>query len=249
MPLEPYYVTLSLEEGGEPEFLLIMPFTPRDRPNAIAWMAGRSDGDRYGELFAFRFPVGKNVNGPAQIEATIGNQPEIRERLTLLDQQGSGVIRGNLLFIPVGQSYLYVEPIYVQAEGSDFPQLQFVVVINGDQIGFAPTLEEAATQALGFTANTGSATVGAEPAQTAEPLDATAADDAQTVEEPDEEAQEEPGEQAEPPVPGDDGGAPATEVQALLDEFDRALEDSRGQVETLERLRDALQTLLAEEAE
>ena len=249
VPLEPYYVTLSLEEGGEPEFLLIMPFTPRDRPNAIAWMAGRSDGDRYGELFAFRFPVGKNVNGPAQIEATIGNQPEIRERLTLLDQQGSGVIRGNLLFIPVGQSYLYVEPIYVQAEGSDFPQLQFVVVINGDQIGFAPTLEEAATQALGFTANTGSATVGAEPAQTAEPLDATAADDAQTVEEPDEEAQEEPGEQAEPPVPGDDGGAPATEVQALLDEFDRALEDSRGQVETLERLRDALQTLLAEEAE
>ena len=175
VPLEPYYVTLSLEEGGEPEFLLIMPFTPRDRPNAIAWMAGRSDGDRYGELFAFRFPVGKNVNGPAQIEATIGNQPEIRERLTLLDQQGSGVIRGNLLFIPVGQSYLYVEPIYVQAEGSDFPQLQFVVVINGDQIGFAPTLEEAATQALGFTANTGSATVGAEPAQTAEPLDATAA--------------------------------------------------------------------------
>lgn len=235
VPMEPYYVTISLPGSAEPEFLLIMPFTPRDRPNAIAWMAGRSDGENYGELFAFRFPVGKNVNGPAQIEATIGNTPSIRERLTLLDQQGSGVIRGNLLFIPVGQSYLYVEPIYVQAEGSAFPQLQFVVVINGDEIGFAPTLDEALTQALGFAVDA-DATVG----EAAEPLDATATDD---------EAGEEPSEQAQPPAPSDDADAPATDIQSLIDELNRALEDSRGQVETLERLRDALETLLTEEAE
>jgi len=104
--VEPYYVTLRLPDQEEPEFLLILPFTPRNRLNSIAWMAGRSDGENYGKLFAFRFPANKNVDGPKQIENRIDQDVAVSRQFTLLGQQGSEVIRGNLLFIPVGDSYV-----------------------------------------------------------------------------------------------------------------------------------------------
>ena len=246
VPLEPYYVTLSLPDSEEPEFLLITPFTPRATQNAIAWMAGRSDGEHYGELFAFTFPSNKNVNGPQQIEATIGQQPDIREEITLLGQGGSQVIRGNLLFIPVGQSYLYVEPFYVQADASDFPQLQFVVVVNGDQIAFARSLEEAASAALGFPAGTGAILV----SDDGSPADAEGgADAAETPAAP--EAEATPATQAEAPA-ADDGPiilTNADDLQILLDEINRLLDDSRGQLDRLEQLRDALEALLESRSE
>lgn len=245
VPLEPYYVNISLPGSGEPEFLLILPFTPRGRPNAIAWLAGRSDGPNYGELFAFRFPVDKNVNGPQQIEAIIGNDSEVRTQINLLEDEGSGVIRGNLLFIPVGDSYLYVEPIFVQSRNSAFPQLQFVIAVNGDTVGFASGLEEAATEALGFPANTGTAIVG-EPGggdDTGVPRAAPAAPADVTG------GEEEPPPEAPPPETlalEEPAADRATDIRSLLDQVEGALSDSRDQVDLLERLRDALQALAEE---
>ena len=147
--VEPYYVTLRLPDQAEPEFLLILPFTPRNRLNSIAWMAGRSDGENYGKLFAFRFPANKNVDGPKQIENRIDQDVAVSRQFTLLGQQGSEVIRGNLLFIPVGDSYVYVEPIYLQAETGRYPQLKGVIVVNGDRIAFEDTFVSAVEVALG----------------------------------------------------------------------------------------------------
>ena len=161
VPVEPYYVTLRLPTGAEAEFMLILPFTPRNRQNAIAWMAGRSDGENYGRLFAFRFPSGRNVDGPAQIEARIDNDVSISRQFTLLGQEGSNLIRGNLLFIPVAESFLYVEPIFLQAESSRFPQLKGVIVVNGDRVALEETFAEASSVALGLTSATGLSFAGA----------------------------------------------------------------------------------------
>ena len=153
--VEPYYVTLRLPDEERAEFLLILPFTPRNRINSIAWLAGRSDGDHYGKLFAFRFPANKNVDGPLQIENRIDQDVDISRQFTLLGQQGSEVIRGNLLFVPVGSSYVYVEPIYLRAENGRFPQLKAVIVVNGDTIAYEDTFAEAVQVALGRRADGG----------------------------------------------------------------------------------------------
>ena len=150
-PVEPYYVVLRLPRGDnteealeEVEFVLIMPFTPAGgRRNTVAWLAGRSDGDNFGGLRAYRFPTDTTVFGPAQIEARIDQDPIISQQLSLWDRTGSEVIRGNLLMIPVGSSFLYVEPIYLQAQSSSLPELARVVVANGNDIAMEPTLERA----------------------------------------------------------------------------------------------------------
>ncbi len=165
--VEPYYVTLRLPGEAEPEFLLILPFTPRNRLNSIAWMAGRSDGDNYGKLFAFRFPANKNVDGPKQIENRIDQDVAVSRQFTLLGQQGSEVIRGNLLFIPVGDSYVYVEPIYLQAETGRYPQLKGVIVVNGDTIAFEDTFVGAVQVALGNRAAQGLSFLGDVPGEAA----------------------------------------------------------------------------------
>ena len=150
-PVEPYYVVLRLPRGDntdetleDVEFVLIMPFTPAGgRRNTVAWLAGRSDGDNFGGLRAYRFPTDTTVFGPAQIEARIDQDPIISQQLSLWDRTGSEVIRGNLLMIPVGSSFLYVEPIYLQAQSSSLPELARVVVANGNDIAMEPTLERA----------------------------------------------------------------------------------------------------------
>ena len=147
-PVEPYYVlmTLPTEEAAAEEnleFALILPFTPRNRQNTVAWLAGGSDGDQYGTLRAYRFPTDDLVFGPAQIEARIDQNPGISQQITLWDQAGSEVIRGNLLMIPIGQSFLFVEPIYLQAENSRLPELVRVVVANGNAIAMEPTFDRA----------------------------------------------------------------------------------------------------------
>ncbi|MGE3960220.1 MAG: UPF0182 family protein [Dehalococcoidia bacterium] len=150
-PVEPYYVVMRLPRGGntddvleEVEFVLIMPFTPAgERRNTVAWLAGRSDGENFGDLRAYRFPTDTTVFGPAQIEARIDQDPLISQQLSLWDRAGSQVIRGNLLMIPVGSSFLYVEPIYLQAQSSSLPELARVVVANGNDIAMEPTLERA----------------------------------------------------------------------------------------------------------
>src|SRR5205807_9707971 len=142
-PLEPYYVTLRLDPAQGEEFALILPFTPAGKDNMVAWMAGRSDLPHYGRLLVYRFPTDRTVFGPLQIEARINQDPVISAQLSLWNQQGSQVIRGNLLVIPVADALLYVEPLYLQASGSALPELKRVIVAYGARIAMEPTLEAA----------------------------------------------------------------------------------------------------------
>jgi uncharacterized membrane protein (UPF0182 family) len=114
--LKPYYIVARLPDEDREEFLLIQPFTPNNRHNLVGWMAARSDGDNYGELVLFRFPTGRHVDGPNQVEARIDNDAVISEQFTLWGQVGSEVFRGILLVIPVGDSLLYAEPVFLKPE-------------------------------------------------------------------------------------------------------------------------------------
>ncbi len=140
--MEPYYIISKLPQSKSAEFLLIMPFTPATKNNMISWLAARNDGEHYGELFIYKFPKDKLVYGPMQIESRIDQDAEISQLLTLWSQRGSRVIRGNLLVIPVDNSILYVEPIYIQAETSELPELKRVVFGFGDKIVMRETLEQ-----------------------------------------------------------------------------------------------------------
>jgi|LSQX01.1.fsa_nt_gb uncharacterized membrane protein (UPF0182 family) len=142
-PVEPYYTILELPGEEDPEFVLILPFTPTTRDNMIAWMAGRSDGDNYGELLVYLFPKDRVVFGPMQIETRIDQNTLISQQLALWDQRGSRVVRGNLLVLPVNDSILYVEPVFLEAEQSQLPELARVIVGFGEQVVMEPTLEEA----------------------------------------------------------------------------------------------------------
>ncbi|GAB4460117.1 MAG: UPF0182 family protein [Anaerolineae bacterium] len=142
-PVEPYYVVLKLPGEEESEFALIQPFTPNNKDNLIAWMAARSDGENYGQLVVFRFPKQELIFGPLQIEGRIDQNPEISAQITLWDQGGSEVIRGNLLVLPIGNSLLYVEPLYLRAENGQIPELKRVILASGDSIVMRETLAEA----------------------------------------------------------------------------------------------------------
>jgi uncharacterized membrane protein (UPF0182 family) len=141
-PVEPYYIIMRLPGEEREEFLLIQPFTPVNKNNAIGWLAARSDGENYGRLLAYNFPKEKLVYGPSQIENRIQQDTTITEQFALWGRGGSRVIRGNLLLIPLGKSNLYVEPIFLQAEAGGLPQLKRVIVAAGDRIAMEPTLEQ-----------------------------------------------------------------------------------------------------------
>lgn len=147
--MQPYYVIMKLAEGDRDEFILILPFTPVNKDNMIAWLSARSDGDQYGKLLLYEFPKQELVYGPSQIEARINQNPEISEQLTLWSQEGSRVLRGNLLVIPINQSLLYVEPIYLRAEQGELPELRRVIVSYNDQTVMEPSLEEAIAAIFG----------------------------------------------------------------------------------------------------
>ncbi len=139
--VEPYYVILTLPGGDEEEFILMSTFTPKNRNNMASWLGARSDGENYGELVLYRFPKDRIAYGPSQIEAMIDQNTEISQQLTLWSRMGSTVIRGNLLVIPIDNSILYVEPLYLQAEQSSLPQLKRVIVSDGDRVVMAENLD------------------------------------------------------------------------------------------------------------
>jgi uncharacterized membrane protein (UPF0182 family) len=114
--MEPYYIIMKLSEEKKGEFLVMLPFTPSNKDNMIGWLAARSDLPDYGSLVAYKLPKEKLVYGPMQIEARIDQQTEISRELSLWGQRGSRVIRGNLLAIPVGETFIYVEPVYLEAK-------------------------------------------------------------------------------------------------------------------------------------
>ncbi len=141
--VEPYYVIFPLPGETEPEFLLIRPYTPAGRNNMVAWIAARSSPENYGELRVYELPRQELVFGPIQVEGRINQDPAISQQFSLWDQAGSRVIRGNLLVIPLGDSFLYVEPIYLQSQTSALPELRRVIVASGEQVLMRPTLAEA----------------------------------------------------------------------------------------------------------
>lgn len=151
--MEPYYVLARLPGDRKLEFMLISPLTPENRDNMISWMAAKSDAENYGDLVVYKLPKERLIYGPAQIEARIDQDPEISRQIALWDQRGSRVIRGNLMVIPVENSFLYVEPVFLLAEGVDIPQLQRVIVAIGDDISMQPTIEQAIFDLFGQDAD------------------------------------------------------------------------------------------------
>jgi uncharacterized membrane protein (UPF0182 family) len=147
--MQPYYIIMHLPEEESEEFLLILPFTPVNKNNTVGWLAARCDGENYGRMLAYLFPKDKLVYGPSQIENRIQQDTTITEQLALWGRGGSRVIRGNLLMIPLGQSNLFVEPVFLQAEAGGLPELKRVIVAAGDTIAMEPTLGESLTKIYG----------------------------------------------------------------------------------------------------
>jgi uncharacterized membrane protein (UPF0182 family) len=147
--VQPYYLIMRLPGEQQEEFVLVMPFRPANRNNTIAWLAARADGTNYGKLLTFRFPTDALVYGPSQVESRIDQDTTISAQISLWNQSGSQVIRGNLLMIPIGAGNLFVEPLYLQATASNLPELKRVVVVNGNSIAMEPTLGRALDVVLG----------------------------------------------------------------------------------------------------
>ena len=151
--IDPYYVLMQLPgEQQKNEFVLILPFTPASRNNMIGWMAGRSDGDNYGKLLVYNFPKSRLIDGPVQIEARIDQNAQLSGQFTLWNQQGSRVIRGHLLVIPIGRSLMFVEPVYLQAERSPMPELRLVVLATQEKLGYGQSFAEAMISLFGEAA-------------------------------------------------------------------------------------------------
>ena len=138
--MEPYYVLMQLPGSQDLDYIQILPFTPANRENMIAWLAAHSDPAKYGQKIVYEFGKDSLFFGPKQVEARIDQDPVISAQLSLWNQQGSNVIRGNLLVIPIGGSLLYVEPLYLQAAAGKIPELQRVIVATADQVVMAKNL-------------------------------------------------------------------------------------------------------------
>lgn len=150
--MRPYYLLLRLPGEASEEFALIQPYTPVERNNLIAWLAGRSDPENYGELKAYQMPPTRTVFGPEQIQARIDQDGAVAEQITLWNQSGSRVIYGNLLVIPIDDALLYVQPLFLRAEQSDLPNFEKVVLVLGDDVVLEDTLTEGLVALFGDAA-------------------------------------------------------------------------------------------------
>ncbi len=150
--MDPYYVIMRLPSESMEEFLLMLPFTPVNKNNTIGWLAARCDGDNYGKLLAYLFPKERLVYGPSQIENRIQQDTTITEQLALWGRGGSQVLRGNLLFIPIERSNIYVEPVFLQAETGGLPELKRVIVAVGEKIAMTESLMGSLQSILGGVA-------------------------------------------------------------------------------------------------
>jgi len=149
-PVTPYYVLFRLPGQQQAEFLLIMPFTPLNKNNLVSWLAARSDGAHYGEYTAYVLPKGKVIDGPQLVANRINQNTTISADFTLFSQAGSQVQQGNLLVVPIGNSFLYFEPVYLRArEQSALPELKKVILANQNQVVYTDTLDQAIQQLVG----------------------------------------------------------------------------------------------------
>ncbi len=171
--IDPYFVLMQLPgEQQRNEFVLILPFTPASRNNMIGWMAGRSDGENYGKLVVYNFPESRLIDGPVQIEARIDQNAQLSSQFTLWNQQGSRVVRGHLLVIPIGRSLIFVEPIYLQAQRSPMPELRLVVLATQEKLGHGQTFTEAMNSLFGEAAAKAAATEEPSPEAPTQPTPA-----------------------------------------------------------------------------
>jgi hypothetical protein len=141
--MQPYYAMMRLPGEQAVEFIQMLPFTPARKDNLASWMVARSDGEHYGRLRVFQFPKQKVVFGPRQIVARINQDQAIAPQITLWNQQGSEVLQGTLLVIPIEESLLYIRPLYLRSAGGRIPELKRVIVAHQNQIVMEETLERA----------------------------------------------------------------------------------------------------------
>jgi uncharacterized membrane protein (UPF0182 family) len=156
-PMPPYYVQMRLPDKPRDEFLLIMPFSPLNKPNMIAWLAAHCDPEQYGQLVLYRFPDVTNIFGPAQMEAKFDQHAPLSKEITLLSQQGSRLVSGNLLVVPIGQSVMYVKTWFLEAArrgGRVLPELKLVVLAFSDKIVYAYSYSKALELLLGDASTT-----------------------------------------------------------------------------------------------
>lgn len=199
--MEPYYITMKLPEADEEEFILMMPYTPKNRQNMIAWIGVRNDGEHYGEIFVYRFPKQRNIYGPQQIENRINQDSYISQQLNLWSQGGSEVIRGNLLVIPIEDTVLYVEPVYIEsANETSLPEVKQVIMAYDDYIVMEETFDKALDKILDFVES------GVKPP--------TLTDD---------EAEDGPAGEEQPPIL--DAEATLREISELFDQYQKAVSE------------------------
>jgi uncharacterized membrane protein (UPF0182 family) len=148
-PMDPFYVLMKLPGEKTEDFMLMLPFTPRNKDNMIGWMAASSDPADYGRRVVYTFPKQKLVLGPQQVSARVNQDPLISQQLTLWNQRGSSVLFGNMLVIPIENSIVYVQPLYLQAEKTAMPQLTRVLVAYGDSVAMQPDLTSALAAVFG----------------------------------------------------------------------------------------------------
>ena len=164
-PMLPYYLLMSLPGESDLSYLIFQPFNPENRPNMQSFLVADADPENYGQLLDFRLPKGEFVDGPSQVATRINQDPDISQIFTLLDQQGSSVIKGNLFVVPINQSILYYQPIYLQGEQNPLPEFKFVVVVFQDRIIMEESLSEALDSIFGseFASGTFEDTEGESP--------------------------------------------------------------------------------------
>ncbi len=213
-PLEPYYLLMKLPGEETEEFVLIQPYLARQRPNMVAWLAGRSDGEQLNELFGVRFPSDQQVLGPTQAQARIEQDDDISAYITLRSREGSQVIRGNLQVLPVADSLLYVQPLFLQNPQARIPELARVALVMGERTAFDRTLAGALSQLIGVPV----------PDSIAEEEARAAADDPLVD---DEDAELDPDAPAEPDEPEDAVELSERLIREALEAFDNADEALR----------------------
>ena len=147
--MEPYYTVMRLPGEENEEFILMLPYTPQSKQNLAAWMVARSDGEHRGELVVYRFPKRRLVFGPEQIMSRINQDAEISRQVSLWDQRGSQAIFGTLLVIPIGESLIYVAPLYLRSDGGRIPELKRIIAVYDNSIAMEPTLDQALASIFG----------------------------------------------------------------------------------------------------
>jgi uncharacterized membrane protein (UPF0182 family) len=220
----PYYLLMSLPGEDDLSYLMLQPFTAENRPNMVSFMVAKSDPDEYGELIDFVLPRDAFIDGPGQVGARINQNPEISREFTLLGQEGSEVIQGNMLVVPIEESILYVQPIYLAGDVGALPEFKKAIVVFGDRIVMRDTLPEALAAIFG---------------------DAPPVEDG---EEPGDGDGEEPGDGQ---LPGDVQSL-LEEAGAAFERADQALRDGdlaayQQEVENAQRLIDEARSLLADD--